>query len=83
MQHWYIVYCTRPDIWQKALWAEDEIGYSIINGRFLSELEPKFERMKALGIEATEKVPAATFWARAKKVLGTEQESNIPCECSD
>lgn len=82
MQHWYLVYCTRTDIWHKALWAEDEIGYTIIKGHSLTELEPKFERMKALGIEATEKIPAATFWARSKKILGAEEQTLLPCECA-
>lgn len=82
MQHWYIVYCTRPDIWQKGLWAEDEIGYSIIKDHYLADLEPKFERMKALGIEATEKIPAATFWSKAKKILGAEEQAHLPCECA-
>jgi len=84
MQHWYIVYCTRQDIWQKALWAEDEIGYSIIKGHYLLDLEDKFERMKLSGIEATEKVPPATFWSRAKKILGAEEHptSTLPCECA-
>lgn len=83
MQHWYIVYCTRPDIWHKGLWAEDEIGYSIIKGHFLADLAPKFRLMQILGIEATEKIPAATFWAKSKKILGDEElQSNIPCDCA-
>lgn len=81
MQHWYVVYCTRPDIWQKGLWAEDEIGYSIIKGHFLSDLAEKFEKMKQLGIEATERIPAGTFWTKAKKILGDEEKVRLPCEC--
>ena len=29
-QQWYIVYCTRPDLWEKAKYAEKKIGYTII-----------------------------------------------------
>lgn len=28
-QHWYVVYCTRKDIWEKAKNAEEEIGHAI------------------------------------------------------
>jgi hypothetical protein len=82
MQHWYVVYCMRPDIWEKGKWSEEEIGYSIIKGHYLLDLEPKFARMKELGIEPTEKLLAATFWARAKKILDAPDDSNIPCECA-
>lgn len=83
MQHWYVVYVHRPDLWQKALYAEDEIDYSIIKGHFLADLEPKFAQMKAAGIEATEKMPAATFWAHVKRVLHLqEQKHSVPCECA-
>lgn len=82
MQHWYIVYCTRKDIWAKALWSEEMIDYSIIKGHWLHELEPKFAAMQRLGIEATERIPAATFWAKAKKILAADEESKLPCECA-
>jgi len=85
-QHWYIVYCTRPDIWLKAKWAEDEIGYSIIHTKdgalYLDDLEPKFAEMKAAGIQATELMPHQTFWAQAKKHIKIYQEQPKPCECS-
>lgn len=29
-QHWYVVYCTRSDLWRKGKKAERKIGYSII-----------------------------------------------------
>lgn len=41
-QHWYIIFCLRPDIWEKAKQAENEIGYSIIKDVYLEELEKKF-----------------------------------------
>ena len=83
-QHWYIVYCTRPDIWEKAKQAEDDIGYTIIKGTELQELEPLFEKMKSLGIEPTEHVKPATYWANVRKTIKLNFEvdsDNKPCEC--
>jgi hypothetical protein len=89
-QHWYVVYCTRPDRWEKAKFAEEEIGYTIINGISLEDLEPMFDRMKQLGIEPTEHIQAATFWARVKKLLKVDpnmelfkEEDTKPCECAE
>jgi hypothetical protein len=82
-QHWYIVYCTRPDIWEKAKRAEDAIGYSIIKGVYLEELEKDFSKMQSIGIETTEHEMGVTFFARVRKVF-KEIESDgdsIPCEC--
>lgn len=80
-QHWYIVYCLRPDIWEKAKQAEEEIGYSIINGTYLKELECKFKTMKKLGIVPTQKVGFQRFWADVRKALPDDFE-NKPCECA-
>lgn len=84
-QHWYAVYCLRPDLWERGKWAEDEIEYTIIKGVSLLELEPLFERMQAAGIEPTEKLPAQTFWKKVKDRLKEEppedEYRNIPCEC--
>lgn len=84
-QHWYVVYCTRPDIWAKGRLAEDLIGYTICAGTSLEELEPLFEKMRCLGIPATEHIPFQTFWATVRKALKEipEQleEQDKPCEC--
>ncbi len=84
-QHWYIVYCTRPDIWLKAKWAEEEIGYSIIHTEdgplYLEDLEPKFEEMRLAGVPATELIPQQTFWAQARKFIKIYQQDQLPCEC--
>lgn len=86
-QHWYIVYCTRPDIWAKGLWAEDEIGYAIHHDDsgpvYLSDMEPKFVAMKAAGVPATEHITQQRFWAQANKIvrIAVDQRSLIPCEC--
>ncbi|WP_113676106.1 hypothetical protein [Vallitalea guaymasensis] len=79
-QQWYIVYCLRPDIWEKAKEAERRIGYSIIKDVYLSELECKFENMKKLGIVPTEKVGFQKFWAMVRKIF--KETDVMPCECS-
>jgi hypothetical protein len=83
-QHWYVVFCTRPDRWDKAKYAEEEIGYTIIKGASLESLEPLFTQMRDLGIKPTEHIPAATFWASVRKVIKAgvvEEETSMPCEC--
>jgi 3'-phosphoadenosine 5'-phosphosulfate sulfotransferase (PAPS reductase)/FAD synthetase len=84
-QHWYIVYCTREDIWLKAKWAEDEIGYAIHhdeNGQqFLEDWEPRFAAMKAAGIVPTERTPHQRFWADARKIVKIHNVAKEkPCE---
>lgn len=68
-QQWYVTYCLRPDIWEKAKQAEEIIGYSIIKGIFLKDLEPKFKKMKESGIIPTEKIKSQTFWKLVRKEL--------------
>jgi len=83
-QHWYVVFCTRQDIWEKAKAAEEEIGYSIIRDAYLSELEPLFIRMKCAGIQATERKPSGKFWAEVHTILGASvpvSNDDKPCEC--
>lgn len=85
-QHWYIVYCERPDIWEKAKATEDFLDHSIIKGVFLDELESQFEEMRKSGVKATEHISGQSFWAQVKKSnLGgfdfSEEEKAKPCEC--
>jgi hypothetical protein len=89
-QHWYCVYVLRPDLWEKGKWAENEIGYSIHKDYFLEEKESMFSQMVKCGIEPTERIPAATWWASVKKVLKENKglicdidgnEEAKPCEC--
>ena len=88
-QHWYVVWCTRPDIWQRAKEAEEDIGYTIHDGVSLEELEADFAAMQAAGVEPTEHIPQQTFWANAKKRVRLKviDESQLslafakPCEC--
>ncbi|ATM86181.1 hypothetical protein [Yersinia frederiksenii] len=91
-QHWYCVYCLRPDIWQQAKKAEDEIGYAIHKDKdgpvYLEDKESLFEQMKLAGVPATEHIQSAYFWSMAKKlVAGLESldetsDNEKPCECS-
>lgn len=87
-QHWYTVFCTRPDIWEKAKHAEYEIGYTILRFSSLEEMEPLFGAMKKFGVPANEHEPKGKFWNAVRqveakmKLTPTEQESDqIPCEC--
>lgn len=88
-QHWYIVYCTRPDIWKKAKWAEEEIGHAIHHDEsgpsYLEDMEPRFIAMKNAGVLATEHVSHQKFWALAKKVIEIkpQMEFDFPCECTE
>lgn len=80
-QHWYIVYCLYPEIYEEAIEAENEIGYSIIKDIYLEELVPKYKAMQAAGICPSEKGNSAAFWAKVEKALGG-QKSFLPCECA-
>jgi hypothetical protein len=67
----------------KAIWSEDEIGYSILKESTLEELKPVFEDMKRLNIPATEHIQANAFWAGVRRAgidTSTEQDRK-PCEC--
>lgn len=80
---WYLTYCLYPDIFEKALQSEEEIGFSIIKDNYLSDLIPKFKEMKCRGIKPNEKIPHQTFWAQVRKEL--KQYKNLddkPCQCS-
>lgn len=84
-QHWYIVYCTRKDIWEKAKEAEEDIGYTIIKGTTLEELEPLFDSMQKADVTPTEHIVHQTFWKLARQKVRDLPENiekdNKPCEC--
>lgn len=82
-QHWYIVYCERPDIYEKAKWSEDEIGYSILPDATLEQMEPIFADMKRIGVIATEHMEPRKFWSQVR-VAGVDTSTDAdrkPCEC--
>lgn len=70
-QHWYVTYCLFPDVFEKAKWAEEEIGHSILKPQqgFLKDLEVEFEILKNKGLPPTEKIKPQTFWAMARKLV--------------
>lgn len=86
-QHWYIVFCTRQDIWLKAKWAEDQIGYAIHHDEsgpaYLTDMEERFEKMRAAGVEATENVIPQRFWAQARKVVKINEERTRAAACDE
>jgi hypothetical protein len=87
LQHWYVVFCTRQDVWLKAKWAEDEIGYAIHKDKdgpvFLEDLEPRFQAMQDAGVEPTEQTPSGQFWSKAKKIVAIHATTETkPCECA-
>lgn len=82
-QHWYCVYCLRPDIWEEAKAAEAVIGYSMIKGIYLKDPEPKFKEMRdRLRIVPTDKTNSARFWADVRKAMPEEEEPAMPCDCA-
>jgi hypothetical protein len=80
-QHWYVVYCLRPDIFEEAVAAEKELGHSIIKDAFLEDMIPKFEEMKKKHICPSDKGQSATFWSAVDAIL-PEQTSFLPCDCA-
>ena len=88
-QHWYCVYVLEPAIYEKGEKAEDVIGYTIHKDCSLREKREMFDKMVACGIEPTERVQAATWWAYVKGILKDKQGVEIdvheedvkPCEC--
>lgn len=62
-QHWFVVYCLYPKIWEKAKLAEDTIGYSILKQGYLSDFEAEFAKLKEKALPPTEKAKPQTFWS--------------------
>ena len=85
-QHWYAVFCTRPDVWARGVEAEDDIGYTIHADGSLRDREAQFAAMRAAGILPTEHTPRGEFWSAARRavrslpVLAEERDAR-PCEC--
>ena len=80
-QHWYVVYCLYPSVWERAKKLEEtklsgefrSILTKTVNGvkvkKFLKDIECDFRRMKRIGIKPTEHIQSQTFWADVKKRL--------------
>ena len=83
VMHWYVIYCTEPEIFEKAKATERTLGRSIIKDKTLAELEKeKFLQMKHAGIVPRENKTPQTFWAEVKKQL-KEYKPVMSCECTD
>lgn len=86
-QHWFVVYATRPDVWARAVEAEDFIGHTIHREMSLEEKAPLFAEMLRAGIDPTEHTPSGEFWSGARKrvrslpVLAEEAIDARPCAC--
>jgi len=82
-QHWYLVYLHRRDLFEKAKYAEEVIGHSIMKEDYLSELEDEFEVLRLAGVDTTEHEDGRTFAARARRIIKTINidEDQKPCEC--
>lgn len=85
-QHWYVVFCTRPDVWAMAVEAEEDIGYTIHKDMALTEREPEFAAMKAAGIVPSEHTPKGQFWSEARTAVKNlsqlaDDERAMPCAC--
>lgn len=74
-QHWYVVYCYFPKVWEKAKWAEDQIGYSVHRDGYFEDKEPIFEAMRKASIVPTEHTPSGQFWSTAKRAIRGGQVS--------
>ncbi len=82
-QHWYLVYLHRRDLFEKAKYAEEVIGHSIMKEDYLSELEEEFSILSGANVTTTEHEDGRTFAARARRVIKTItiDEDQKPCEC--
>lgn len=79
-QHWYCVYVHDYEIFEMGKEAEEKIGHSF-GKEFLKDIEPKFKKMKEIGIPASEHIPSNLFWKSAKKYLKQQTQDLFPCEC--
>lgn len=81
-QHWYLIYCLHPDIWEDGKRADEAIGYSIHSDYFLKEKEAMFQEMRfEKGICPSEKLPHQTFWEIVRRTMPGEQNL-FPCDCA-
>jgi hypothetical protein len=90
IQHWYVTFCHRPDVYAQAEAAEAALGYTINRSRAykrvrplpLTELRPVFAQMLADGIPTTEHYPNGKFSWDLRRYQLEAAETRKPCECS-
>jgi hypothetical protein len=75
-QHWYVIFCDYPHIWEQLKIAEESIGYPVHGFDFAEDMEEKFVLMKSLSIPATEHIQSAAFWAMTRKAIGRSFAGN-------
>jgi len=87
--HWYVVYCIRPDKYQKGILLEEKVNFTIHTIQrnkvkipiSLKDLAPIFEQMKMDGIPITERQSMQKFARMIRKYQLEECNSGKPCEC--
>ncbi len=90
MQHWYVTFCHRPDVYDKADATEQRLGYSILSDArggtkkplFLKDLREVFARMRCAGVPDTEHYPEAKFKRYLRQYRLPELSLFAPCECA-
>lgn len=83
VMHWYVVYCTEPEIFKKAKATERVLGHTIIKDKPLARLEvEKFEPMKQAGVTPAEMSSPQAFWAQVRRQIA-EYDAAMPCKCTD
>jgi len=94
-QHWLCVYVHDRKTYDEFAQLEEEIGHTILRDKSLDDLRPYFDSIVKTGIEVTEHIPSAEFWATVKSELkrkaeyktslasfmGATEEETKPCEC--
>jgi hypothetical protein len=89
IQHWFVTFCQRPDVFKKAKETESTLGYSILKDQrtspakplYLVDLEGVFQTMKCEGVPQSEHFPEKKFQQYLKKYRLPQIELFAPCEC--
>jgi hypothetical protein len=90
IQHWYVTFCHRPDVYTQAEATEVALGYTINRSRAykrvrplpLSELRLVFGQMLADGVPSTEHYPNGKFSWDLRRYQLEAAELRKPCECA-
>lgn len=91
VQHWYVTFCHRPDVYDKADGTEQRLGYSILKDQrvspalplFLKDLREVFDKMRCHGVPTTEHYPEHKFKRYLKQFrLPEDLTLFAPCECA-
>jgi hypothetical protein len=83
IQHWYLVFLKRRDIFDEAVKFENDTNINLHRDFKLESLIEKFESMRCAGIVADGTIRAQKFWASVHKILQEHERLHLPCECSE